>query len=257
MAKQKFVIVIIILFLLIGSVGCIQPAKPSGTSSNNQQTGPNYYTPGSGSPGGAKNPQSGTVGSSTNGTINSTSPYSGALQITSSPIGANVFINDTFRGTTPLIIQNIHNGTYNVTVKMDRYATFNGIALVMAGKTTEIKASLTDAKPIIKLNLIDSSIRHPPCIWAFTGTLANTGDAILYDANVTLEMRPKTTNYEKIKIEKHIGHIYPGNIIPFSFDNIITSCDAGYTATLTAKGTDRKDLSISSDDTMVSATLTL
>jgi hypothetical protein len=66
----------------------------------------------------------------------------GAMEITSSPSGASVSLNDQFRGKTPLTVQNLPPGTYQVTFTHPGYSTFSTPVSVQEGRVSEVIATL-------------------------------------------------------------------------------------------------------------------
>lgn len=69
-------------------------------------------------------------------------PSWGVLKVTSTPSGAEVYINDENAGRTPLELQ-LDPGTYTVRVTLDGYEEYEDRIEVRAGETTGISASLT------------------------------------------------------------------------------------------------------------------
>jgi hypothetical protein len=70
-------------------------------------------------------------------------PEPGSLSITSSPSGANVFLNNVFKGVTPLILENLAAGTYSVILAVPGYQDWTTEATVSSGQTTSLTATLT------------------------------------------------------------------------------------------------------------------
>ncbi len=70
-------------------------------------------------------------------------PSSGALYVTSEPVGATVTVGGTERGRTPLTIESLEVGTAPVALTMDGYQSWDAQATVMADSTHRIHAELT------------------------------------------------------------------------------------------------------------------
>lgn len=49
-------------------------------------------------------------------------PLAGTLQLTSVPDGGRIYLNDLFRGKSPLVLTGVEPGTYKVKVELDGYA---------------------------------------------------------------------------------------------------------------------------------------
>jgi hypothetical protein len=69
-------------------------------------------------------------------------PPVATAEITSTPSGANVYINNVFTGITPLTFQNVNPGTYSVEIRLDGYTPYSTTGQVVAGQNIRIAASL-------------------------------------------------------------------------------------------------------------------
>ncbi|MDD1691773.1 MAG: PEGA domain-containing protein [Methanoregula sp.] len=67
----------------------------------------------------------------------------GTLVLNISPDNASVFIDDTYRGKTPLIIRRIDPGIYRVIISRPGYANLSAPVRVDFEKTTEVSGELT------------------------------------------------------------------------------------------------------------------
>lgn len=67
----------------------------------------------------------------------------GTLVVESRPTGASVSVNGRDRGTTPLVIDDLSPGTYQVVLSMTGYRNFATTARVVAGERVRAAASLT------------------------------------------------------------------------------------------------------------------
>lgn len=70
----------------------------------------------------------------------------GVLVIDSAPSQALVYIDDEFKGQTPLTLYNFPVGTYGVLVKKDGHLNFDKTVSVKVGLTEEINAALIPLK---------------------------------------------------------------------------------------------------------------
>ena len=66
----------------------------------------------------------------------------GAMEITSSPSGAIVKLNDQYRGRTPLTLNDLPAGSYTLSFSLDGYHEFTTPARVEAGSISEVAANL-------------------------------------------------------------------------------------------------------------------
>ena len=74
---------------------------------------------------------------------------SGILMVKSVPAEADVFLNNEFKGETPLTVYGAEVGSYNVLVKKEGYATYSAVVSVDAGKRAEVDAYLSEITKII------------------------------------------------------------------------------------------------------------
>jgi len=69
-----------------------------------------------------------------------------SVDITSDPSGADVYINNAYKGITPLSFQNVPidaSQTYTVTIQLEGYQTYKTSGKVTAGQDIQINAALT------------------------------------------------------------------------------------------------------------------
>jgi hypothetical protein len=74
-------------------------------------------------------------------------PLTGSLSITSEPPGADVYINDDFRGRTPLTLEDLATGSYRLKVTLEGYEDWERTVVVRAGVITSVMAELTTLPP--------------------------------------------------------------------------------------------------------------
>lgn len=70
-------------------------------------------------------------------------PTSGGISVISAPSGAEVFLNNAFRGLTPLTLDGLAPGSYTVLLKMSGYQDWQVTQQLAAGQTAQISATLT------------------------------------------------------------------------------------------------------------------
>ncbi|NQE04906.1 hypothetical protein C5S32_03450 [ANME-1 cluster archaeon GoMg1] len=70
-------------------------------------------------------------------------PATGTIAVSSSPSGANVYLDDTYKGITPLTITDVSTGTHTIKVKLDGYQDWSTSMQVTVGGTSSVPASLT------------------------------------------------------------------------------------------------------------------
>ncbi len=71
----------------------------------------------------------------------------GSLYMTSNPSGAQVYVDSTYRGTTPTTVGSLSPGTHAVLLRLSGYSDFSGTATIYAGQTTTMSANLVQVTP--------------------------------------------------------------------------------------------------------------
>jgi hypothetical protein len=69
-------------------------------------------------------------------------PGTGTLQVSSSPAGAQIFIDNVYAGITPATIPGVSTGSHLILLKLSGYTDFEVSAQVSAGQTTPVTAIL-------------------------------------------------------------------------------------------------------------------
>ena len=73
-------------------------------------------------------------------------PTTGKLSISSNPTGANVYINNDYKGITPITLT-LNTGTYTLLLAKDGYENYTATATVTKDKETKLTYSLTQIIP--------------------------------------------------------------------------------------------------------------
>jgi hypothetical protein len=75
----------------------------------------------------------------------------GGLSVSSTPAGAQVFLDNQFMGITPLTLNAVSTGTHTVSIRMDGYQEYSATTPVNAGATSTVAAALMpETKPTAK-----------------------------------------------------------------------------------------------------------
>ncbi|MCK9580751.1 MAG: PEGA domain-containing protein [Methanoregula sp.] len=69
----------------------------------------------------------------------------GGLTVSSTPAGANVFLDNQFIGITPITLDTVTTGTHTVTIRADGYQEYSATTPVNAGATSTVSAALLPA----------------------------------------------------------------------------------------------------------------
>jgi hypothetical protein len=74
-------------------------------------------------------------------------PGAGELSVSSTPAGANVFVDNNFMGITPLTLKDVPVGSHVVSVRLTGYQDYETTTAVNAGAPSTIAAGLSPAAP--------------------------------------------------------------------------------------------------------------
>ncbi|MCC7566219.1 MAG: PEGA domain-containing protein [Methanomicrobiaceae archaeon] len=69
-------------------------------------------------------------------------PATGSLELSSTPQGAEIYLDGVYRGTTPSRIPDLPNGSYRVELRLHDHMAWDTDVLVQAGNTSYIDATL-------------------------------------------------------------------------------------------------------------------
>jgi hypothetical protein len=72
-------------------------------------------------------------------------PTTGSISVSSTPTGANVYLNNEFKGLSPLTINSLAPGTYTVMLQLSGYQDWQTDTQVTAGQTSQLSATLLPA----------------------------------------------------------------------------------------------------------------
>ncbi|MBP1929058.1 hypothetical protein J2741_001605 [Methanolinea mesophila] len=75
-------------------------------------------------------------------------PTTATAQITSTPSGAEVYVNNVFVGITPLTFTNVSPGQYSIEIRLAGYNTFSTTGMVTAGQNVQVYAALSPVAPV-------------------------------------------------------------------------------------------------------------
>jgi len=73
------------------------------------------------------------------------SPTTSIISISSSPSNADVYLNDVYKGLTPLTLTDVAPGTYTMEMKIDDYNDWSTSVQATAGNTESVSATLTSS----------------------------------------------------------------------------------------------------------------
>jgi len=109
-------------------------------------------------------------------------PAYGSIVITSEPTGANVYLDNTIRGISPVTLTSIANGYHTVLLRLDGYEDYTRAVTVMAdapqvnavlsGKSATVTTYITPAGTVTTMDRVTSTSQ--PTMQAGTGSLSVT-----------------------------------------------------------------------------------
>ena len=70
-------------------------------------------------------------------------PTTGGISVISAPSQAEVYLNNAFKGLTPITLDSLTPGSYTVLIKLSGYQDWQATQQVTAGQTAQISATLT------------------------------------------------------------------------------------------------------------------
>ncbi|WP_369334797.1 PEGA domain-containing protein, partial [Methanosarcina spelaei] len=65
------------------------------------------------------------------------------MSVTSSPTGADIFLDDTYEGETPKILEDVKQGSHTVTLTLTEYKDWSKDISIEADKTVSVSPTLT------------------------------------------------------------------------------------------------------------------
>jgi hypothetical protein len=71
----------------------------------------------------------------------------GTIDISSSPIGATVYLNNVNKGITPVTLTDQNPGSYTCTLQLPGYTTWSEVVEVHNGAISYVSASLSPSAP--------------------------------------------------------------------------------------------------------------
>jgi hypothetical protein len=98
----------------------------------------------------------------------------GALTITSNPSGAKAYVNGIYQGLTPVTLQNIAPGSYEVLLSLEGYSDWQSTIEVNAGQPTTVSAIFTPATITTATPTTPPTTSRTPTVTGTTSTAFTT-----------------------------------------------------------------------------------
>jgi hypothetical protein len=72
-------------------------------------------------------------------------PQTGGINIVSAPTGAELFVDNLFRGYTPMVLGDLSPGQHAILLRYTEYVDYRGTADVISGQTTPLSIAMMPA----------------------------------------------------------------------------------------------------------------
>jgi hypothetical protein len=83
----------------------------------------------------------------------------GSMNLSSTPAGASVVVNNVYKGMTPVTISGLDPGTYNVTFSRFGYAKLSTTVIIEAGSVSEVNVTLVPLTGSLSVNTTPAGAR--------------------------------------------------------------------------------------------------
>ena len=139
----------------------------------------------------------------------------GNLQITSDPIGANIFINNVNSGeVTPFTFQDLETGEYQITLKKEDYADTTIVADVSTGQTTNIgEVYMKDITPDVEIEISYEVQPNQSLLFTFVFNQDVYFNRVVVTVPPDIELPPQSYGGAKIPPGVGITWTYPEKIV--------------------------------------------
>ena len=142
-------------------------------------------------------------------------PIYGMVDISSSPAGADIYIDNVKVGTSPMIIPECLIGSHTVSITKQGYSQFTQTINVAENTTTEVSATLQNGRPIT-ITAADNAIIHID--GTSMGTSTFSGNLAYGQHTVYAELNGKRTDSKTIDVPMGSTAALPNVTLSF-FDN--------------------------------------
>ena len=156
-------------------------------------------------------------------------PIYGMVDISSSPAGADIYIDNVKVGTSPMIIPECLIGSHTVSITKQGYSQFTQTINVAENTTTEVSATLQNGRPIT-ITAADNAIIHID--GTSMGTSTFSGNLAYGQHTVYAELNGKRTDSKTIDVTMGSTAALPN--VTLSFFDYKTFTVKGVTFTMVA-----------------------
>jgi len=104
----------------------------------------------------------------------SRTPPNGTLSIISNPSGADVYLNNVYKGVSPLTLTEVPPGNPTVQIKLASYQDYSSTVTIAGGQVTQVQATLTKTA-VPTTSAAPTTTKTPLPIFAIIGALVGAG----------------------------------------------------------------------------------
>jgi hypothetical protein len=108
----------------------------------------------------------------------------GQITVRSSPSGADIYLDNAYRGLTPLTLVNIPQGSHAIILKLDGYQDWQSSVNVLAGSSTDVSGTLSPSPQPTPTTLPPQPTRAPIAVVSIISAIGIcSAAAILFKKN--------------------------------------------------------------------------
>ncbi|MDD6978361.1 MAG: SUMF1/EgtB/PvdO family nonheme iron enzyme [Prevotellaceae bacterium] len=167
-------------------------------------------------------------------TLDAPLPIYGTIDITSSPAGADIYIDNVKVGTSPMIIPECLIGSHTVSITKQGYSQFTQTINVAENTTTEVSATLQNGRPIT-ITAADNAIIHID--GTSMGTSTFSGNLAYGKHTVYAELNGKRTDSKTIDVTMGSTAALPNVTLSFLENKTFTVKGVTFTMVAVEGGT--------------------
>ena len=161
-------------------------------------------------------------------------PIYGMVDISSSPAGADIYIDNVKVGTSPMIIPECLIGSHTVSITKQGYSQFTQTINVAENTTTEVSATLQNGRPIT-ITAADNAIIHID--GTSMGTSTFSGNLAYGQHTVYAELNGKRTDSKTIDVPMGSTAALPNVTLAFLENKTFTVKGVTFTMVAVEGGT--------------------
>ena len=161
-------------------------------------------------------------------------PIYGMVDISSSPAGADIYIDNVKVGTSPMIIPECLIGSHTVSITKQGYSQFTQTINVAENTTTEVSATLQNGRPIT-ITAADNAIIHID--GTSMGTSTFSGNLAYGQHTVYAELNGKRTDSKTIDVTMGSTAALPNVTLSFLENKTFTVKGVTFTMVAVEGGT--------------------